>query len=84
MAEPRDEQDVMSETGTQRRNETSDTEHDRVRGSNDLDQELEREGVESRHNRGYDDAVRGAGDQNRDVDPDSAESDIDRDDTLKE
>jgi ATP-dependent Lhr-like helicase len=84
MAEPRDDQDVLSETGTQRRNETSDTEHDRVRGSNDLDQEVEREGGESRHNRGYDEAVRGAGERNSDVDPDSAESAIDRDDTIKE
>ena len=84
MAEPSDEQDVMSETGTQRRNETSETEHDRVRGSNDLDQEVEREGGESRHNRGYDEAVRGAGERNSDVDPDSAESAIERDDTIKE
>ncbi|MGE0445569.1 MAG: DEAD/DEAH box helicase [Vicinamibacterales bacterium] len=60
MAEPRDDQDVMSETGTQRQNETSDAEHDRV------------------------DAIRGAGEAKRDVDPDSAESDVDRDDTLSE
>jgi ATP-dependent Lhr-like helicase len=63
-----------------RQSETSDTEHDRVRSSNDRDQELEREGVESKHNRGYDEAVntpRGAG---RDVDPDSASADVDRDD----
>jgi hypothetical protein len=30
-----------------------------VRSSNDLDQELERQGEEPRHNRGYDEAVRG-------------------------
>jgi ATP-dependent Lhr-like helicase len=63
-----------------RQSETSDTEHDRIRSSNDRDQALEREGVDSKHNRGYDEAVntpRGAG---RDVDPDSATSDVDRDD----
>jgi hypothetical protein len=39
--------------------EDREDEHERVRASNDLDQELEREGVTSRHNRGYDEAVRG-------------------------
>ena len=39
--------------------EESQAEHDRIRSSNDRDQELEREGKESRHNRGYDEAVRG-------------------------
>jgi hypothetical protein len=34
-------------------------EHDRIRSSNDRDQELEREGKQSRHNRGYDEAVKG-------------------------
>jgi hypothetical protein len=34
-------------------------EHDRVRSSNDRDQELEREGKLSRHNRGYDEAAKG-------------------------
>jgi hypothetical protein len=62
-----------------RQNETSDTEHDRVRESNDTDQAMERGGIESKHNRGYDEAVRG-GDR-RDIDPDSAEADVDRDDT---
>ena len=42
-----------------RANEDSDGEHDRVRSSNDRDQEREREGLESSHNRGYDEAVRG-------------------------
>ena len=70
-----------------RANETSETEHDRVRSSNDQDQEMEREGVESTHNRGYDKAVRGEdlGDvDDRDLDPDSAFSDVDRDDTAEE
>jgi len=34
-------------------------EHDRIRRSNDRDQELEREGTLSRHNRGYDQATDG-------------------------
>jgi hypothetical protein len=71
-----------------RAGETSETEHDRVRSSNDKDQAVEREGLESEHNRGYDEAVRGnarARDEaSEDVDPDSASSDIDRDDTIDE
>jgi len=35
-------------------------EHRRIRSSNDRDQELEREGKPSRHNRGYDEAADGA------------------------
>jgi hypothetical protein len=40
---------------------TSETEdeHKRVRESNDRDQKLERDGKESRHNRGYDEAADG-------------------------
>jgi len=34
-------------------------EHDRVRASNDRDQQREREGKPSRHNRGYDEAADG-------------------------
>jgi hypothetical protein len=34
-------------------------EHDEIRRSNDIDQRLEREGIVSQHNRGYDDAVKG-------------------------
>lgn len=34
-------------------------EHDRIRQSNDRDQQLEREGKPSRHNRGYDEAADG-------------------------
>jgi hypothetical protein len=37
----------------------TDEEHKRIRESNDRDQELEREGKESRHNRGYDEAADG-------------------------
>ena len=41
---------------------TSETqeEHDRIRESNDRDQQLEREGKVSPHNRGYDEAADGA------------------------
>ena len=59
--------------------ETGEVERDRVRSSNDRDQEMEREDVESKHNRGYDEAVRG---RSEDVDPDSAASEVDRDDFL--
>jgi len=37
----------------------SQEEHDRVRKSNDRDQQLERDGKPSRHNRGYDEAADG-------------------------
>jgi hypothetical protein len=60
----------------------SDVERERIRSANDRDQELEREGVTSKHNRGYDQAVRGG--QTGPTDPDSAESDVDRDDTVSE
>jgi ATP-dependent helicase Lhr and Lhr-like helicase len=61
-----------------RGSETSESEKERVRSSNDRDQALEREGVTSRQNRGYDEAARGG--KRGDVDPDSATSDNDRDD----
>jgi ATP-dependent Lhr-like helicase len=70
-----------------RANEDSDIEHDRVRSSNDQDQQMERQGVDSTRNRGYDEAVRGEdlGDVGeRDLDPDSAVSDVDREDTVDE
>jgi hypothetical protein len=59
-----------------------DVERERIRSSNDRDQELEREGVTSRHNRGYDEAASQPGGQTGATDPDSAASDIDRDDTM--
>ena len=37
----------------------TDSEHERIRSSNDRDQQLEREGRVSRHNQGYDEAVKG-------------------------
>jgi ATP-dependent Lhr-like helicase len=66
-----------------RANEDSELEHNRVRSTNDRDQEMEREGIESTRNRGYDGAVRGEdlGDvDDRDIDPDSATSENDRED----
>ena len=68
---------------------TSKSEHDTIRSSNDRDQQAERDGVETEHNRGYDEAVRGRRtnveqEDLGDVDPDSAESDVDRDDTIDE
>jgi ATP-dependent Lhr-like helicase len=62
--------------------ETRETEQERVRFSNNRDQALERSGRSSPHNRGYDEAVRG--ESVEDTDPDSAQSDIDRDDTATE
>ena len=61
-----------------RQDESDESEKERVRNSNDLDQSSEREGVTSRHNRGYDEAATAG--RSRDVDPDSANADIDRDD----
>jgi hypothetical protein len=37
----------------------TESEHERVRSSNDRDQQAEREGKPSRHNRGYDEAADG-------------------------
>jgi hypothetical protein len=39
--------------------EETEAEHKRIRSSNDRDQQLEREGKVSRHNRGYDEAADG-------------------------
>ena len=57
--------------------ETSETEQDRGRSSNEHDQAMERAGESAPHNRGHD-----SGANVEDVDPDSANSDVDRDDTL--
>ena len=71
-----------------RAGETSESEHDAVRSSNDRDQAAEREGIDTEHNRGYDEAVKGRESIEQedfgDVDPDSAESDNSRDDTIDE
>jgi hypothetical protein len=51
----REETTVVPLPGTE-----SEEEHRRIRSSNDRDQKLEREGKESKHNRGYDEAADGA------------------------
>jgi len=100
MAEPRNASDTLENTRP-RSNEDSETEHDRIRSTNDQDQAMERQGLESRRNRGYDEVVRGddaaregkeavrrgevvrgedLGDvDDNEVDPDSAFSEVDRD-----
>jgi hypothetical protein len=71
-----------------RAGDMSESEHDAIRSSNDRDQAAEREGIETEHNRGYDEAVKGRESIEQedfgDVDPDSAESDNSRDDTIDE
>ena len=39
----------------------TEAEHQRIRASNDRDRKLEEEGKHPRHNRGYDEAVKGVG-----------------------
>lgn len=64
---------------------TPRSEHDGVRSSNDRDQAAEREGIETEHNRGSGEPARGKKVEHEDlgdVDPDSAKSDVDRDDSV--
>jgi hypothetical protein len=56
MDESRNSSETLENTRP-RLNEDSETEHDRIRATNDQDQEMEREGFTSKRNRGYDDAV---------------------------
>ena len=65
---------------TPKPNEDRNMERERIRSSNDRDQAAERDGRTTSHNRGYDDAVH-SGDVEG-IDPDSALSDIDRDDSV--
>jgi hypothetical protein len=79
MAEPRRTDEELVDNPPS--DETREGEQERIRSSNDSDQALDRAGEESERNRGYDDAVRGAiVEREEDVDPDSPESDVDRDD----
>jgi ATP-dependent Lhr-like helicase len=78
--EPRDQDELVDSPDA---SETREGEHERVRSSNDGDQAMERQGIESRHNRGYDEAAHGR-EGVEDIDPDSAESDVERDDTQSE
>ena len=75
--DPRDQDELVDSPDA---TETREGEHERIRSSNDRDQAMEREGVETEHNRGYDSAVRGR-EGVEDIDPDSAESDVERGDT---
>lgn len=87
MAEhPRADDDLV---GTPDPGDTREVEHERIRFSNDRDQAQERAGTTPPHARGYDEAAQGrrseeGGDRSEDTDPDSAASDIDRDDTSDE
>jgi ATP-dependent Lhr-like helicase len=77
------DRDVTFQQPHRRRDETTDSERERIRSSNDRDQQMERDGKKTEHDRGYDEAVHGIRhDDEGDIDPDSAESDIDRDDTV--
>ena len=73
-----------SRNSPERAGTSQETERETIRSSNDHDQAAERDGMQTEHNRGYDDAVRGNTSVEHedlgDVDPDSAESDVDRDD----
>ena len=76
--------DTRRSNTPERAGSTRNSDHDPARSSNDRDQ-AERQGVETEHNRGDDDAVEGTSVEHEDlgdVDPDSAESENDRDDTL--
>ena len=81
---PNRDNDADNLGGEQIPSTDSDVEREQVRSSNDRDQQLEREGVETPHNRGYDEAARGQGGQRGPTDPDSADSDVDRDDTVND
>jgi hypothetical protein len=51
----RDDEEAIEPLST----DETEEELDRIRRSNDLDQQMEREGITSQHNRGYDEAARG-------------------------
>jgi hypothetical protein len=77
MAEsPRDETAEPQPRGSE-----NSTERESIRSSTDRDQNVEREDIESEPDRTGNEDVTGRGE---DVDPDSAEADIDRDDTVDE
>src|SRR5215510_11394119 len=58
MAEPRNSSETL-ENIRPRPHEDSETEHDRIRSTNDQDQAMERKGLKSRRNSGYDEAAHG-------------------------
>ena len=78
MAEPRKDNDLVDSFGD---DETRDMEQEHVRSSNDSE-EQERAGTDIRHDRDRDEAV--GRESLEDIDPDRAESDVDRDDSSVE
>jgi hypothetical protein len=54
MAQPADEMTAVPLPSSE-----TESEHDRIRRSNERDQRLEREGKDAPHNRGYDEAADG-------------------------
>jgi ATP-dependent Lhr-like helicase len=76
MAEPRKDDDLVERFND---DETRDTEQEDVRSSNDSE-EQERAGTDVRH---HDEAI-GRESEEEDIDPDRAESDVDRDDSSVE
>ncbi len=58
MAEPRNSSETL-ENIRPRPHEDSEIEHDRIRSTNDQDQAMERKGLKSRRNSGYDEVVHG-------------------------
>jgi hypothetical protein len=77
MAEPRKDDHLVDSFND---DETRDTEQEHVRSSND--EEQERAGTDLRHDRDHDEAV--GRESVEDIDPDRAESDVDRDDSSIE
>jgi hypothetical protein len=78
MAEPRKHDDLVDSFNE---DETRDTEQEYVRSSTDTEKQ-ERADAELEHGRDHDDAV--GRESGEDIDPDRAESDVDRDDSSVE
>ena len=77
MAEPRKDDHLVDSVND---DETRDMEQEHVRSSND--EEQERAGTDLPHDRNYSEAV--GRETGEDIDPDRAESDVDRDDSSIE
>ena len=76
-------QQALQREGASPRSETPPEDDRRsVRSSNDRDQQLERDGSGLQRDRRYDGTSRAG--RSRDIDPDSAHSDINRDDVSDE
>ena len=75
-----DKRDPVSESPQPPRRQTTDLERERIDASQDRGQRTERNSIEQEHSRGYDEG-KGPG---NDVDPDSADAEVSRDDMLDE